>query len=307
MGRIHTSGTIPATELERDLHWVVVGDGIEDVSENELEVWYKAQDRFTVKVKPPGGKWIGPVRPGEFIENKMLADRTFVSIYNELYDASNGDNRISIYLTPFMSTDGVAGVTPGRWTVRLIGSMIREGSFHGWIERDDIAPIGRVGRKAYWRFPSFFAEGTNVDNSSVSSLACGPRVIGVANLDQATNQINMTSSQGPTRDGRFKPEISAPGTEILAANGFEPDMPWIRMSGTSMASPYVAGVVGLMLAMNPHLTAAQVGGIIQRTARPLPGQTYAWRDDAGYGQIDARKCLEEVQTVRIMNRLNPRG
>ena len=305
MGRIHTSGTVPATELQHDLHWIVVGDGVEDVSENELEIWYKAHDRFAVQLKPPGGKWIGPVEPGEFFENEMLDDRTFVSIYSELYDAGNGDNRIAIYLSPFMSTAGVAGVTPGRWTIRLIGRQIRDGRFHGWIERDDIAPIGRVGDKAYWRFPSFFAEGSNVDDSSVSSLACGQRVISAANLNDTTNRINITSSQGPTRDGRFKPEIAAPGTEILAASGFDSALPWVRMSGTSMASPYVAGVIGLMLALNPKLTAAQIGGIIQRTARPLPGQTYAWRNDAGYGQIDPLSCLKEVEKATIMKRLNP--
>jgi hypothetical protein len=295
---------VPARELQRDLHWIVVGDGIEDVSENELEIWYGAQDRLAVQVKPPGGEWIGPVEPGKFIENQMLEDRTFVSVYSELYDASNGDNRIAIYLSPFMSRAGVAGVTPGKWTIRLIGREIRDGGFHGWIERDDIAPIGRVGKKVYWRFPSFFAAGSNVDESSVSSLACGPRVISVANLDEATNRVSVTSSQGPTRDGRFKPEVAAPGMDILAASGFDADLPWVRMSGTSMASPHVAGVVGLMLAMSDKLTAAQIGGIIRRTARPLPGQTYAWSNDAGYGQIDPLSCLREVRELSCMRRLN---
>ena len=50
--------------------------------------------------------------------------------------------------------------------------------------------------------------------------------------------------------------------------------PWIEMTGTSMASPYVAGVIGLMLAAEPTLTAAQILGIIKATARPLPGATY---------------------------------
>ena len=59
------------------------------------------------------------------------------------------------------------------------------------------------------------------------------------------------------------------------------------MTGTSMASPYVAGVVGLMLHANTKLTSAQCSGILQRTARPLPGASYEWRNDAGFGVIDA--------------------
>ena len=66
------------------------------------------------------------------------------------------------------------------------------------------------------------------------------------------------------------------------------------MTGTSMASPYVAGVAGLMLSLNPSLTAAQIGGIIQRTSRPLPGAGYEWSNDAGFGVIDPSACLREV-------------
>lgn len=295
-GRIHTEGRIEAAHLERDLEWIVVGNGIADISENELEIWYSAQDRFEVWLRPPGWtEWLPPIGPGQYIENKVLSDtKTVVSIYNDLYNPHNGDNKVSIYLSPFMNREGVIGVAAGRWTVKLVGKDVRDGRYHGWIERDDPRPLHRGTDRQYWQFPSFFHGKTNVDRASVSSLACGPRVIGVANLDAERRQINISSSQGPTRDGRHKPDVAAPGTEIPAANGFYPEQPWVRKTGTSMASPYVAGVVGLMLSANPALTAAQVGGIIQRTARPLPGANYQWRDDAGYGVIDPRACVDEA-------------
>ncbi|MCK5275801.1 MAG: S8 family serine peptidase [Alphaproteobacteria bacterium] len=294
MGRIHTSGRIVASDLETRLDWVVVGDGIEDISENELEIWYAPQDRIAVQVRPPGGDWTTMVKPGEFMKNKLLPDRTVLSIFNELYDTGNGHNRISIYLAPFMTQEAVVGIAPGVWSVRLIGQQIRDGRYHGWIERDDPMEIARIGERAYWRFPSFFAEATNVDNSSISTLACGARIVGVANLDADQERINPSSSQGPTRDGREKPDIAAPGTNILAANGFDDDARWIAKSGTSMASPYVAGVAGLMLAIAPQLTAAQIIGILRRTAAPLPGHTFEWRNDAGFGEIDVGACLDEA-------------
>ena len=84
----------------------------------------------------------------------------------------------------------------------------------------------------------------------------------------------------------------------IAANAFAPeDEPWISMTGTSMASPYVAGVAGLMLSVNPMLTAAQIGGIIRRTARPLPSADFNWRTDAGFGRIDPVACLAEAQVI----------
>lgn len=308
MGRIHTSGRIEAAGLREDIKWNVVGGLVEgplgnevriaDLSENELEIWYSPQDRFSVLLRPPDGDWIGPVRAGESKENIRLADSTMVSIYNELYHPANGSNCVSIYLSPFFSPDGVVGVRGGQWTVRLVGDEVRDGTYHGWIERDDPQPRGPVGSKQGWSFPSFFSEDSNVDDSSVSSLACGHRTISVGNLDSVRGRINISSSQGPTRDGREKPEISAPGTEIVAANGFDPSSPWISMTGTSMASPYAAGVVGLMLAVNSELTAAQIGGIIKRTARPLVGSDFAWRNDSGFGEIDSEACVEEAALMR---------
>ena len=298
MGRIHTSGQIPARGLEVEIEWTVIGDGIEDWSENELEIWYSAQDRFIVSLKPPGGSdWI-EVQPREYVENRRLAGGVTVSIYNELYHPTNGGNYISVYLSPNLDPENFRGIPKGIWKVRLKGDEVRDGRFDAWIERDDPMEIGRVGQRRMFRFPSFFTEKSNVDSHSITSLACGHRVIAVANLDEEKQQINATSSQGPTRDGRSKPEIAAPGTRVIAANGFgEDEQTWIGMSGTSMASPYVAGVIGLMLAANRELTAAQCLGILQRTSRPLAGASYKWVNDVGFGRIDPEAVLEEARSI----------
>lgn len=297
MGRIHSSGHIQARGLDVELEWTVVGNSIIDVSENELEIWYGPQDRIIVEVKPPSStKWI-TVKPREFIENKQLSSGAILSIYNELYHPTNGCNYAAVYLSPNLDPQNPRGVEAGVWKIRLHGEEIRDGHFHCWIERDDPYELDRLGQVRVFRFPSFFSERSNVDSHSVSSLACGNRVISVANLDAARQQINVTSSQGPTRDNRFKPDICAAGTEIVAANGFAPDSAhWISMTGTSMASPYVAGVIGLMLAVNSKLTAAQCLGILQRTAQPLPGMSYEWKNDSGFGQIAPEAAILEAKS-----------
>jgi subtilisin family serine protease len=291
LGRIHTGGRIPAAGLDHDLEWIVAGDTVIDVSENELEFWYEPQDRIAISIKPPDGAWIGPVRPGEYLENFQLPGRTILSVYNELYHPANGNNYISVYLTPFISKKAVVGIGAGTWMVRLHGLDIRDGRFHGWIERDD--PLALQANQYFW--PSFFSSRSNVDSSSVSSLACGQRIVSVANLDELQQRINISSSQGPTRDGRLKPDVAARGTDVRAANGFgEPELPWIEMTGTSMASPYVAGVVGLMLSVQPELTAAQINGILKATAKPLPGASYEWANDSGFGVINPPVCIEHA-------------
>jgi subtilisin family serine protease len=302
MGRIHSSGRIAAGGLTADLEWIVGGDGVEDYSENECEIWFAPQDRFTVELRQPGGLWTETIKPREFIENRVLPDGSFVSIYNELYHTANGLNRIALYLSPNLKTG--APVAAGKWVIRLKGEDVRDGRFHAWLERDDPMHIRLPDGRQVLRFPSYFSAASNVDNTSISTLACAGNVIAVANLDVVHERIHISSSQGPTRDGRPKPDIAAPGTDIMAANGFaDRARPWIGMTGTSMASPYVCGVAGLMLATaraaGQTLTASQIAGILHRTALPLPGADYQWRDDAGFGRINPGLALRETANINL--------
>jgi subtilisin family serine protease len=299
MGRIHTTGRIQASGAQKDIEWIVAGRGGRDFSDNEMELWFSPLDRVAVSLCTPDGRWIGPVEPRAFIENLQIEDGSFVSIYNELHHAANGANYIGIYLSPNFKATPLVGVRAGCWTVRLHGCQIRDGEYHGWIERDDPRELPPVpGVPAPLAFPSFFSKASDVRGRSISTLACGQRIVAVTNLDGARKRMHATSSRGPTRDGRCKPDVAAPGTEIVAACGFAgPQRPWVAMTGTSMASPRVCGLVALMLAVDRTLSAAQVVGILQRNARPLPDAGRAWRDDAGFGELDAAECILEAQAI----------
>ncbi|MGF1469017.1 MAG: S8 family serine peptidase [Sandaracinaceae bacterium] len=299
MGRIHTSGRLKAGGLTHDVSFQVAGFPIEDVSENEIELWYDPQDRIALSVRPPDGRWTEIVEPGGTLRSVAVdrlgaSLRTGIDVFSEVYRSENGSNRISIFLKPLPHDGRLGRVAPGIWTIRLHGRAIRSGRFNGWIERDDPVPVHGLGPQVAWHYPSFFVGQSNVDRHSISSLACTRTAVAVGNLDALGERIAVSSSQGPTRDGQPKPEVVAPGTGIVAACGFHPREPWCAMTGTSMASPYVAGVAGLMLAVEPRLTSAQIRGILVRTARPLPGSDYAWRDDSGYGEIQPERCLREV-------------
>jgi hypothetical protein len=52
-----------------------------------------------------------------------------------------------------------------------------------------------------------------------------------------------------------------------------------------------------MLGLEPKLTAAQIEGIIVRSADPLPGGSFKWVNDAGYGRINPDRCLLETERV----------
>lgn len=301
LGRVHASGKIEARELSQELHWNVMGEGFADMSVNEMEIWYPAQDRISVKLTAPDGEAFPMISSGyQLVNAKRENDLTRVSIYNDRYHPINGFNRISIYLEPYFGTDNagttaVVGVPGGTWTVQLVGDEIRDGTWHAWIERDDPHVIGDFDDVTVARLPSYFADGTYSPTMQISTLACGTFVNAVANLDESQRAVNPSSSRGPTRTGDPKPDLAAPGTDIVAAYGFGDSADeWIALTGTSMAAPYVTGVVGLMLAIDPGLTATQITSILRRTAKPLPDRTFAWQDDAGYGEIDANAAIGET-------------
>lgn len=114
------------------------------------------------------------------------------------------------------------------------------------------------------------------------------------------------SSVGPTRDGRWKPEISAPGQYITAALSDLSDLSqWderaqenqrlATIEGTSMAAPVVAGAVALMLQKEPTLTTEKIRDLLERTAsRDMYTGPSRWTDVYGFGKPDIVKALAEL-------------
>ncbi|WP_243123774.1 S8 family serine peptidase [Thermaerobacter sp. FW80] len=69
------------------------------------------------------------------------------------------------------------------------------------------------------------------------------------------------SSRGPTADGRIKPDVTAPGRNITAAKAGS-TRGYVTYSGTSMATPFIAGTAALMLDANYGLTPSQVKSLL---------------------------------------------
>jgi len=89
---------------------------------------------------------------------------------------------------------------------------------------------------------------------SVTDPGIIPKVLTVGALGDKTNVIAPFSSKGPNNafyNNTLKPEISAPGTNIMSASGN--GMIYVRKSGTSMATPLVAGVIALLWDAVPAL------------------------------------------------------
>lgn len=118
------------------------------------------------------------------------------------------------------------------------------------------------------------------DPPSIVSPPDGESVISVGAVDSA-GEIAVFSSNGPTSDGRTKPDVVAMGVDVytaLSKTSSEADSLFSYSSGTSFSCPLTAGVCALMLSAHPELTPEQVKEALRMTAnnKDKPNNTYGW-------------------------------
>ena len=129
-------------------------------------------------------------------------------------------------------------------------------------------------------------------SGTIGSPAAAAKAITVCSLaDPGENGFSISpfSSRGPTADGRIKPDVCAPGTNITSVKAGS-STGYVTYSGTSMATPFVAGVAALMLDANPSLTPAQVKAKLTATAENwvTPGADI----ETGAGRLQAYEAVE---------------
>ena len=131
----------------------------------------------------------------------------------------------------------------------------------------------------------------DLGRGSIGSPATASRAIAVAAVTKS-NVLASFSSSGPTALSlRMKPHVSAPGASILSSVP-EREGTWESFSGTSMASPHVAGAAALLLQQHPGWTVDEVTSALVQTGRPVAdadadGEAASTREGGGLVDLPA--------------------
>lgn len=249
----------------------------------EVAIWAEGEDRYSVTVTM-GSPVTAP--------SGTIASTTGISIFNRTDAPVNGATHITVILAP------PAGTTTA--TIRL--------------ERTRNGGTGKID--AY--LDSFFSSSSGITHNTFQNStgagtiiepANGENVIAVGSYNSksgpfstgALGSISTFSSLGPTRDGRTKPDLAAPGSFLWSTRSFDaPDTNYFGvvpgndnyaiLAGTSMAAPHVAGIAALVWESNPSLTGAQMRARLKHTADPPPG---APDNTWGHGKVNALRAVTE--------------
>ena len=241
----------------------------------EAEIWMPSGDFYTVTVSTaPNGSGAVSANPGEDVSSSINGDT--IQIFNSPGSHPNGDRSITLQID---KSPNIAGTD---FYVKLLrNGNSGSGRLDGWLTTfsgvewaslvdssqtlgvpataRNVITVGAYCSKRTW---------TANDNGGYFDTDCTPGLLG---------DIAAFSSLGPTRDGRIKPDVVAPGQRVASAyskdlsgepiSNIHQDGKHRLINGTSMAAPIIAGAAVLALESDPDMTVEEFRAILSSQAR----------------------------------------
>ena len=235
-------------------------------------------------------------------------------------DEGHGTHVAGIAAAATHNNEGIAGVA---WNCKILPVKILdnlgEGDFSALIEGiiwaadngADVLNISAGGdfpsvslenalKYAYDKDIVIVASAGNDGGAVIYPAAYDAYCLAVAATNDSDERVDFSNSGGWESNVGPEIDVAAPGEEIVSlvptwyfGEGF---FPYGIGSGTSMASPHVAGLAALIKSVKPHLTAAQIMNVIRYSADDVNYTNYLGKDNyIGYGRINMKTAL--VPTV----------
>jgi subtilisin family serine protease len=286
--RTHACGILASGEAQS---FSFISDPL-DATPNELEIWYDGADEFVVRIDPPEHTGGPPVALGERAD-LLIEGRVVGRVYHRAAEPNNGDNHIDVFLYPI----GCAGT----WTVTLEARHAVNGRFDAWLERDDAC------RRCQARFTRAVSDRSSTTGTIANSHL--PLVVGAYDGHDPARPAASFSSAGPTRDGRGKPDLAAPGVNVLAGRSAalgtnRSSGLLVRKSGTSMATPHVTGAIALCLQLAGHrLSAREIRTLVLASCDSLRSPDPEHR--LGRGYLNIPRLISDVRRTLMAREIAP--
>ncbi len=262
----HYTGTLVPNSGWHDVE-LRVGEGDPGFT---MEFWGQAIEIYRIGFVSPTGEVVKPLptSTGDETAITFLLEQTEVNVYYDITVASTGNQLIFMRFRNPQS---------GIWHIVVSGTFDIGGMFYLWLPVHEFLSPGNT----YFLRPDPDMTITTPGNSRypLTVTACDPENGG----------IYLHASRGYARSGQVKPEIAAPGVNVLGA-ALSPAL-YTRKSGTSVAAAYAAGAAAILMKWgivdgnDPYMNTSVIRTCLIRGAKRNPALLYPNRE-FGYGTLD---------------------
>ena len=245
-----------------------------------MELWAENMGAYTVGFISPTGEVAREISVPLRGENTVsfLLEQTQITVYTQIADVSAGSQFIFMRFENPMS---------GIWRILIRNSLDIRETFHIWL------PVrGFISDETYFLRPD--------PDTTITDPGNARYPITVTAYDHTKNSIYIHASRGYSLSGRIKPDLAAPGVNILGASVSGRRL--TRMSGTSVSAAHLAGAAAILLnwgvlnANYPYLNTPVLKSIFVRGAQRNPALTYPNRE-FGYGTLNLYEAFLHLRNL----------
>ena len=245
-----------------------------------MELWAENMGAYTVGFISPTGEVAREISVPLRGENTVsfLLEQTQITVYTQIADVSAGSQFIFMRFENPMS---------GIWRILIRNTLDIRETFHIWL------PVrGFISDETYFLRPD--------PDTTITDPGNARYPITVTAYDHTKNSIYIHASRGYSLSGRIKPDLAAPGVNILGASVSGRRL--TRMSGTSVSAAHLAGAAAILLnwgvlnANYPYLNTPVLKSIFVRGAQRNPALTYPNRE-FGYGTLNLYEAFLHLRNL----------
>ncbi|GIH13016.1 S8 family peptidase [Rugosimonospora africana] len=169
----------------------------------------------------------------------------------------------------------------------------------GGADTPDVDPVEQAVNALSAQYGTLFVVAAGNTGSTVQSPGSADAALTVGAVD-GQDVVADFSSRGPTAGDTLKPDLTAPGVDIVGARaagtelGEVVDQQYVKLSGTSMATPHVSAAAAILFQQHPDWTGEQVKDALMASAKTLgtTGGTVGVFDQ-GAGRVDIAKAITQ--------------